>query len=155
MYADTKGYMIRDLGIISVALGFLKNIDSDAITLKAVPPDYQQKMSDSSVQDILKLYKDTIQASPTSMLELGLNNTFTCGYYYYGQVQNPEEYFGDYHPNTEGYLRYLELLKIPLTELSHEYTEESMTSLRKENTLEGIQERFTNLIQSRWLVKML
>ncbi len=148
-WADTKGYMIRDLGIMSVVLGFLKNIDSDAFTLISVPSDYQQDMDDPSVSRVLDLYKETIEASPTSMLELGLNNNFTSGHHYYGNSITPDLYFGDYHPNTKQYRRYLELLRIPLTELSREFTEKSMISLLGENTLSGILKQFDDMIKER------
>jgi hypothetical protein len=148
-YADPKGYMIRDLGIMSAAHGFLKNISSDAFTLRSVPENYQQDMSDQTVRLLLDLYNDTLKESPISMFELGLNNRFECGKYYYGHSSDPEKYFGDYHPNTRQYKTYLDRLGIPLTNISDDYVKKYTVWLDEENTQDGIISRFADILAGR------
>jgi len=154
-FADPLGYMIRDLGIMSITTEFLKRIDSDAFILRSVPPDYQQEKS-GSVLMVLQLYKETIEASPISLTEIIINEkTFVNGYYYYGHASDPKMYFGDYHPNTGHYFKYLKFLEFPLTDLSHNYTVESMLSLNKHDTREGIEKQFGHLIKPRLEMGML
>jgi hypothetical protein len=138
-YADTKGYLIRDLAIITIANGYLKSLPCDAITLASVPYNYQNERDDT-ILPILDVYKNTINETPPSLLELEMNGEWTNGHEYYDK----KVWSRDYHPDPMRYRNYLEKIGIPLTDRSYLFAKESFDKLKQTKTKEEIFASFTN-----------
>ena len=129
-YADPKGYLIRDLAVITQTTAFLESLHCTGITLASIPYDYQMDQDDKSIKEILTLYHDTVQSTPPCLFELEMNGHFDHGHEYlesYGLYQ-------DYHPNPLRYYSYLKKIGMPMTETSLVYAQESTTALHKTKT---------------------
>lgn len=139
-YADTRGYLIRDLALIAMGTTLVKSTNCQHLILPSVPFNYQQDEKDSSIPEILNLYKDVLEPMPKSLLELEMNFNFTCGHTYsHPQVKEP---YGDYHPDTIRYRNYLEKVGVALTEQSEAFAYESVEKLKKCVTLSDIDKTF-------------
>lgn len=139
-YADPKGYLIRDLSLITMATGYLKSLPCDAITLTSVPYNYQNE-DDNSVLPILEAYKDTISQTPQCLFELEMNGEWTNGHEYYDPNHGHHK---DYHPDPMRYRNYLEKIGMPLTEKSYVFAKESYDKLKQTKTKDEILKTFPN-----------
>jgi len=149
-YADTKGYMVRDLGIITMATQYLKSLPCTGITLASAPFDYQQLPNDNSVSKILEIYKDTVNSVPTSLYKLEMNEVWEFGHEYYNPNHcKPGETMGDYHPDPMRYFNYLKKLGFPLTDVSINYAKESLLLLKKTKNVPDIEATFPDLRLSK------
>lgn len=143
-WADPRGYLIRDISIISLTKQYCENLECQHLLLPSVPFDYQQDEKDSSIKEILSLYNSVISKFPRSLLELELKFRFENGHEYYRDGY--DGLWQDYHPNTLRYRMYLEKLNIPLTKNSLTFAGTSFSKLKKCNTLSDIDREFNNLI---------
>lgn len=126
-FADPKGYLIRDLALITSATGFLKSLSCDSITLSSVPFNYQNEETEN-VNNILSLYKTTVDSTPTSLFELEMKGVWDCGHNY---IHSQQGFFGDYHPDTLRYYSYLKKLNFPLTDVSLNFANQSVKRLHQ------------------------
>jgi len=139
-YADPKGYLLRDLAIITSTTHYLKTIDTDSFTMSGVPYDYQMDKKDHlkpTVNEILEVYKDTINLTPPALIDLELGGNFKWGHEYIRQ--HNKELYKDYHPHTLNYYGYLKKIGLPLTNNSLEYANkvmELMSTIKKEEEFE-------------------
>jgi hypothetical protein len=126
-FADPKGYLIRDLALITAATGFLKSLPCDSITLSSIPYNYQNENTDG-IDDILSLYKDTVNSTPSALFDLEMKGVWDCGHHYtHSQLGD----FGDYHPNSLRYYNYLKKLNFPLTDASLNFATDSVEKLHR------------------------
>jgi hypothetical protein len=149
-YCDPKGYLIKDLALITMASKYLKTLSCDSFTLASVPYDYQMDMYDHiipPVKDILNVYKETFKLTPPCLLDLELNGKFKYGHTY-DREHNGEEYI-DYHPHTLNYYNYLKKIGLPLTNISLEYAEQSMKLLTSAKTETEMRILFYQMIGER------
>lgn len=145
-FADVKGYLVRDIGIIALATQYLKSLPCTGITLTSVPFDHQQDPNDRSIPKILEIYKDTVNSVPTSLYELEMNGTWDNGHEYYNPNHcKPGETMGDYHPSPLRYFNYLKKLGFPLTSVSMNYAVESLAMLKKTKSIQDIDVTFNYL----------
>jgi len=115
-YADPKGYFLRDMNLMTTALGYYNNLLCDVIPLMSIPYNYQNE-NDPSILPIIEAYYDTKQSTPPSLLELEMNMQFLPhGHCYHWH--NDKELFQDYHPGPMRYRNYLEKIGFPLTNRS-------------------------------------
>jgi hypothetical protein len=145
-YADPKGYLLRDLAIITITSDYLKNLPCDSFTLASVPYNYQMIMEDTlktTVSEILAVYKDTINLTPTALVDLEFNGEFKYGHTY--KRKDSEEIYIDYHPHTLNYYNYLSKIGLPLTNKSLKYTEKSMELLKSTTTEIELHECFKTM----------
>lgn len=134
-YTDTKGYLIRDLAVITQTTAFLKTLPAASFIMASVPYDYQQDPNDSSVREILELYKETTISTPPCLLDLEMNGKWENGHYYHDPACCPPgEQFGDYHPNPLRYHNYLTRIGLPLTDKSLLYAQKSTEDLHRIKT---------------------
>lgn len=140
-FCDPKGYLIRDLTIMTMATEYLKSLPCDNIRLMSVPYNYQNE-NDSSVIPIIQSFSDLTSSTPPSMLDLELQGVFENGHTYFHKSMNQE--FGDYHPNPLRYRGYLEKLKFPLTEISNIFATKSTKILKSCRTDSEIKSKFAN-----------
>jgi hypothetical protein len=139
-FADPKGYLIRDLALITLTTGYLKSLPCDIIPLASVPYNYQNE-DDASVLPILESYKDITNQTPPCLFELEMNNHWTNGHEYYDPNHGHRQ---DYHPDPLRYRSYLEKLGMPLTDLSQTFAQESYNKLKQTKTKDEILKTFPN-----------
>lgn len=118
-YADTRGYLIRDLGIIDNTTNALKSAKHDSLALMSVPAKYE---SDDDIEDVLYLYNDVTKQYPKSFFEH--QGKWKSGHYYYHPgfdkgpakgINDPHDRnYEDYHPNTMAHYDYLKYLGFSL-----------------------------------------
>jgi hypothetical protein len=105
-YVDTRGQLIRDLGLITLTKGFLDSlcIDYHMLTMQAMDSislgDYAYDESDYS--DVFNVYKSTIDSLKPDMLNTGCN-----GNWYSLPIRHSNGNIGDYHPSPIVHLQYL------------------------------------------------
>lgn len=106
---DTKGYLIRDLNLISMCKGYLDNLGIEYYMLNMAPFDTAQHDSKgesfTNLSDVLDLYKDTI-----SFLKPDILTTVYKGVWPQHSIKNRNQRKGpltDYHPDTMGHYEYL------------------------------------------------
>ena len=140
-FADSKGYLIRDLAIISLTTTLINSLSSDSITLASIPYNYQNE-DDSSIAPILKLHEKTIKITPRCLFELEMNRFWGTGHSYYDSLHNG--IMNDYHPNPVQYRNYLEKIGIPMTEKSMTFAQESLAKLLQTKSNSEILNTFVN-----------
>ncbi len=144
-YADTKGYLIRDLASMELASTYLSSLESDIITLISVPYDYQQEQSDESIQTILELYKDTIQLTPPCLFKLEMNEVWENGHSYHHPHWPNDSVTKDYHPNPLRYYQYLKKLGFNLTSTSKRFAIDANLKLKQTDTIDEIKNIWANI----------
>jgi hypothetical protein len=128
-YADTKGYLLRDLSLIHMTSKYSTTLNSTFITLASVPYDFQQEENDPFVINLLDLYKDTIQLTPLDLLTSEFNGNWEYGHNYYDP--NMGGMFKDYHPSPVRYYNYLNKTGFPLSDKSRIYAIEANNIMQK------------------------
>jgi hypothetical protein len=153
-FADVKGYLVRDIGVIALATQYLKSLPCTGITLASVPFDHQQDPDDTSIAKVLEIYKDTLDLVPPSMYELEMNMQWENGHEYYNANHcKPGETMGDYHPNPLRYYNYLKKLGFPLTNTSMVYAIKSLSLLKNTKSIQDIDYTFKYLKLTQAKVK--
>ena len=150
-FADTTGYLVRDMALITMATEFLKKLPSKGITLASVPYDEQQNLEDPLVHAVLDLYKDTIKATPPDLFEFEMDRIWEHGHCYYtaAHCPNKNDVFADYHPNPLRYYNYLKKLGFRLTDKSLDYASEATKQLHSTKTVTEMAEVFSYLLPSQ------
>jgi hypothetical protein len=114
-YADTRGYLIRDLALIDGGTNILKNTPAHAINLMSVPASYQ---SDNDVDDVIKMYWPLLNSFPKTFVDY-MGGQWKYGHEYY-YTTNPafgnHTIYKDYHPHEIDHFNYLKSIGIPLTD---------------------------------------
>lgn len=106
-FADSKGYLIRDLGLIAMCKGYLDNLHIDYHMLNMAPFDSMQyatydKSFDNS-KEVLEFYSDVLYCIKPDILTTEYKGKWP---------QHPIKGRGkgqtaDYHPDTKGHANYL------------------------------------------------
>jgi hypothetical protein len=121
-WADTRGYIIRDLSLISGMIELLKSVPADSVILSSVPVNSYNELTLETppIDDILDLHKDSIEYIQKPMLELEMDNFWEhgCHYKMNGSMMN------DYHPNTLRYCNYLEKVGFTLSDSAKTYAKD-------------------------------
>jgi len=138
-FADPKGYLIRDLSLISYTKCFLESLKCDSITLLSVPLNFQNE--DNEVDSIIKSYSSTFETVPKPMLDLEFNGTWgTSGVSYIFQGKP----MWDYHPSPIRYRNYLEKIGFKLSLTSKIFAENSTQNMSKAKSKEELVSLFGN-----------
>lgn len=156
-YSDTKGYLIRDMAIITQATAYVKALPCDSIFLQAAPFDEQQDPRDRQVAEIFHIYADTVNSLPPTLKMLGLDGEWKFGHSYYNPNHSTDrsDLFGDYHPGPDMYRDYLVKLGMPLTKLSADYVAMARARLNTVKDSDGLAATFTELEESQSMVGIL
>ena len=133
-FTDLRGYIIRDLSLITMSKHMLQALPSDSVMLTSIPitSELSNIEPETKIDDVLELYRDTIDCMQTPMTEAlrpdGNNTIFpwstNIGYYDLDNGE-PNKLFMDYHPGPILYHEYLKKLNFPLTEISRKYADVS------------------------------
>ena len=106
-FSDSKGYLIRDLGLISICKGYLDNLSVDYHMLNMAPFEAMQyanyKKTFNNSREVLNFYQDVLSYIKPDILTVQYNGTWP---------QHPIKGRGkgqtaDYHPDTQGHADYL------------------------------------------------
>lgn len=134
-YGCVRGYMVRDLALMTTIKHTLTLLPCHAVVLKSVEPDYDKHLyiGAEDFDPIIELYKDTIYDMPMPLYQSVKTDTggWIMGTYYYWhklQGPNPKEKWGDYHPDPDMHMNYLTQLGFKFSpkviDMVHEYTKE-------------------------------
>jgi hypothetical protein len=134
-FADSNGYLIRDLATIELATVYINTLSCTYIGLLSTPIDflyvsdlnlgYDEKVAN----EILDTYKDLLSIFPKSLYELEMNFSWDPGSKYKSTMFS--RISADYHPNPVRYYNYLNKLGFPLTDESLRYAKESNRMLKQ------------------------
>ncbi len=105
-YADIRGYILRDMSLISLTIGFLENLDVDCHMLNMMPFNFLQldrEYDKESNNDIFYLFRDTLEKIKPDLSTIELNNEWPSRSIYHNPGQTV-----DYHPSTRQYYQYLQ-----------------------------------------------
>lgn len=111
-----KGYLIRDLAIFKGAKVVLDSLPCDAIDMYSVPVDYDKRYlideNDRSFDELLALYSDVVADMTDTLYSLQADGDggWISGHIYHWpglSDSHPSKWFHDYHPNPNGYLKFL------------------------------------------------
>ncbi len=113
-YGCVRGWMVRDLALMTMIRHTLRALPCHSVVLKSVQPDYDRHwyLGDEDLNQVIELYKDTIYDMPMALHQHQKvqGGGWKMGTYYYwpkAQGPNPKEKWGDYHPNPDHYYEYL------------------------------------------------
>jgi hypothetical protein len=123
-YADTRGYLIRDLVLIDGTTAILKSMPAHAINLMGVPAKYQ---SDNDTDDVIQLYWPLLSSFPKTFLEF-MGGEWKHGHEYYcptHPIFGQHTMFKDYHPHELDHFNYLKSIGIPLDETVEKFATEA------------------------------
>ena len=116
-YTCVRGYIIRDLGLISMTMTALQHLPCHSVVLKSVDPIYDERYYDGEVplDDIIDLYRDVVYDMPSTLFDYATDGTggWRHGHHYHWSsisYSSPKTPFQDYHPNPQMYMEYLEKL---------------------------------------------
>lgn len=154
-WACVRGYVVRDLALMTMIKNTLKILPCHSVILQSVDAEYDALNTDAinEVQDVIKLYKSTIDDLPVSLNHVvGINHgtwtTWGFGHEYYwpeSRTQKLSEKHKDRHPNPKMYLDYLLKIGFKISENTqnkiHALTEELLSI----ETHDEIIKWFTNL----------
>ncbi len=123
-FADEKGYLIRDAGLIDMSVKYLENLPCDSYCMLSIPflegSDNRDFGGSLVPEDIVKVYKETFDKFEPSMHELEPKNWKV-------------EYTGfvDGHPSTIRYFNYLQKLGFTLSESTKQFALDATEILKK------------------------
>ncbi len=105
-YADIRGYILRDMSLISLTTGFLENLNLDYYMLNMMPFNFLQldrEYDTDSNNDIFDLFQETLKKIKPDLSTIELNNKWPSRSIYH----NPNQTV-DYHPSTKQHFQYLQ-----------------------------------------------
>lgn len=151
-YSCVRGYMIRDLALMTMIKNTLTLLPSDSIVLKSVDPDYDRNwyLGSEDLDEVVELYKDTIYSMPSCLFDHQKTDTkgwHMGAWYYWPKLQGPDpkEKWGDYHPNPLMYMNYLKKLGFTFSAETEALTNKYNTQLTTIETREHL-EKWANYI---------
>lgn len=117
-WACVKGYLVRDLSLMSLTKSYIENLPCDAVMLRAVDPDSDERMymGPGHLDDVIDFYRDIVfDTAPTlhSFVNDGRGGWINGHHYYQG---NNTKMFSDYHPNPELYMEYVQHIGFQLSD---------------------------------------
>jgi len=150
-YSDVRGYLIRDLGLISLVSETLKSAHCDFHMLNMSPfvkepshyGDYNANDPTAGLEDVVELYKDTIGDILPDLLTTSCN-----GKWPQVPISHSKHQKTDYHPTTATHLHYLksvfEGIDIPEKTLNWvDYHEDKIRSSKQITDLDSIKWKLT------------
>lgn len=144
-YACVKGYVVRDLALMTMLKNSLDLLPCDAVMLKSVEPDYDRKLfSGYEFDELVELYRDVIYSMGLPLYHYVHNGQggWINGHLYHWPSISYSSYdtpFQDYHPNPSMYMDFLLKSDFVISEKNQEivknYTEE-LKQLKDRDSIE-------------------
>lgn len=121
-YTCVKGYIVRDLGLMTLTKHALQNFPCDSIMLKSVDPDYDERYYDGEhpISEVVDLYRDFIYDMPMTLYDHQKTpeGGWINGHYYIWPecTGSSTKLHSDYHPNPKMYLNYLKKIGFQISD---------------------------------------
>lgn len=112
-YSCIKGYIVRDLAIMSMMKFALSAMPCDSVMLKSVEPEYEKNMFlEDDTYDVIEMYRDVVYDMGLPLYHFfkdGNGGWINGAYYHWPGIGDSsyEKPFKDYHPNPNMYKDYL------------------------------------------------
>lgn len=150
-WACIKGYIVRDLALMTSIKYMFNGLPCDTILLKSVEPDYDRNWyNGDTLDDVIELYRDIIyDMGPTlhSFFNDG-SGGWINGHYYWWPENNNKKKFSDYHPNTKMYKDYLKSMGFLISPSTEHYVESITEQMLKMEEREQIRHWATDIFKS-------
>lgn len=157
-WACPKGYIVRDLALMTTTRNYLEHLPCDAILLKSVEPSYDRRLfTGSGFEEVLTLYKkeiDNFAAPLYNFVHNGLGGWINGHEYYWPGVGGSTEKkkFQDYHPNPDMYLNYLQGIGFSFKDITVEKVKELNSNILQIDNYNDLC-RFRNIWMQKHLQK--
>ena len=136
-WADTRFYLLRDLGLVELTRGYLKSLPCDSEMLAMCKFDevsISDNLKPGPTDDVLQFYRDTINSVRPNIVDTVYDGlwpkTPIKGWGGKGQTV-------DYHPTPSGYFKYLQaLFPEAVTDTMKDYADKYEALVRECSTLD-------------------
>lgn len=139
-YADPRGYLIRDMAIISNAKHMLDSLPCDYHMLNMAPfVTLQLRGGESNADDfddVLELYKDVLKYIKPDIMNLEYK-----GQWPQHPISDPGNQKFDYHPSTAGHARYLQKVfpRLTFTEQQQQFIDKHEEIIMSASTTKDLE----------------
>ena len=118
-WACVKGYIVRDLSLMALTKKYIENLSSDAIMLRAVDPDSDERMymGPGNLDEVIDFYRDIVFDTADTLYSAVHNGRggWINGHHYHWKEIMSDKLFADYHPNPKMYMEYLQKIGFELS----------------------------------------
>lgn len=139
-FSDCRGYLIRDMSIITMCKGMLDNLEIDYHMMSMAPFTYTQFVSLNQKfdngQDVLEFYKLTLDSIQPDIFTVECNGKWPQ----HPIKGNGKGQFADYHPDTAAYANYLQKIfpNIELKSKTIEFIYEHQNYIRQSSCFDDL-----------------
>jgi hypothetical protein len=137
-FADPKGYLIKNMAVMSSTRRYVHSTNASLFTMTATPFDHQQNTADPQIQGILDLYSADNELVQDSLFEVEMDNEWGTGCQY---LKN-QTLCNDYHPTPIRYYNYLLKLGFVFSNDTYKYVMDAEALLKRATTEVEIREMF-------------
>jgi len=150
-FADPKGYLIKNMAVMSSTRRYVYSTNANLFTMTATPFDHQQNTDDPQIQGILDLYSFDNELVQDSLFEVEMNSEWGISHQY---LKNQIMYT-DYHPTPIRYYNYLSKLEFVFSADTYKYVLDAEALLKSATTEFEIKEMFDFSIRDHLKYQML
>lgn len=137
---DTMGYLVKDLSLIDLTMGYLKSLPCDSYQMMSVPVMTQHEDDPKDIVDsVLDTYKNLLGMFGLTLQESLPYGTWPSGVSYIND-NNVEEH--EYHPSTVQYGEYLRKLGFYISDEVNEYIMSSAKKAEQSKTFNDLRDNF-------------
>lgn len=135
-YADTTGYIIRDLALINSTYHYIKSLSCDSFFMMS--SDWKNEISISTladelnypkIKDVLEIYNSMLEKNFPPPMFSEVSKYFMKNNVEFINLNGNKQ--NDPHPTPNKYREYLKEIGVPLTEASERYVSRCMDMLSK------------------------
>jgi hypothetical protein len=151
-YSCVKGYLVRDLALITLTNTCLESYSSDSVVLRSVYPDFDHKFfNGNNLEEVIELYQDISNSMPIPLQQCVLAEDGTGwinGHEYYWPNLNrtDDSPFLDYHPNPLMYMQYLQRIGFNISESVQQQIIQLTTELKLLKDRKSIEQWFMSIV---------
>jgi len=153
-YSCVKGYVVRDLALMTMIKNSLENFPCDSVMLKSVEPEYDKKFfMGNAFEEVIELYRDVIYSMGLPLYHFVHNGKggWINGHLYHWPSISYSSYdtpFQDYHPNPAMYMDFLLRSDFMLSSQTQEKVMKYNEELLKLRDRQSIEQWFKKLADS-------
>lgn len=133
-FSCAKGYLLRDLSLITATKFALDSMPSDYLMLRSVEANWDSKYFDGDdFNGVIELYKNILEDFPPVLYDSVKDGTggWINGHEYdWPDLKYNSPKFLDYHPNPEMYMQYLLNIGINISEKTQMYVRQLNQELK-------------------------
>lgn len=153
-YSCVKGYVVRDLALITMIKNSLQNFPCDSVMFKSVEPEYDKKLfMGNAFEEVIDLYRDVIYSMGLPLYHFVHNGKggWINGHLYHWPSISYSSYdtpFQDYHPNPSMYMDFLLKSEFVLSEDTQQKVRRYNEELLKLKDRQSIENWFKKIADS-------